>query len=65
MWCKHNWIVENETILPSPCEQLHKTGQVIKSTQGYASAYLFQKTVVVYLRCQKCNKLKIRKITTE
>lgn len=57
--CKHDWEVEKEIILPSAYEQLQKGGQTMKSCRNID---YFTKTLVIYIKCKKCSKLKVKTV---
>lgn len=53
MFCKHDWMVLDKTILPSPFQQIAESG--LKHYKGEPDSQAFFRTkVVVLVACKKC-----------
>ena len=53
MFCKHEWEILSETILPSPYEQMEERAVELK----HVIAWFFVKKLIVIISCKKCGKL--------
>lgn len=57
MFCKHEWEEISKDVLPSAWEQLSKTaGNDLKKITN-VDPVLFQKKIIIVLRCKKCGKI--------
>ena len=57
-FCRHEWIKQSETILPSAFEQAARTGDLKMGGGGGSPMWIFKKKFILTFICKKCQKIK-------
>lgn len=56
MFCKHDWVVLDKTVVQSPAEFIEK--YYYSEGPVKMPSWMFKKTIIIICKCNKCGKIK-------